>query len=136
MTQFQALIAQSPSTPQPPPGLTEWGVLGAIVFLVVKEGITFLKDKDSTESNLTNVLITDIRNTNADLREYLEKQRKTADSIVANLDRVEQKLSRNQTEIVVAHRESLARLTAMVAAIHVRLDAAGISTSHHNKSSD
>ena len=82
MNTYQSIVAQSPNPPQPPSGLTEWGVLGAIVFLVVKEGIAFLKQKDSSESDLTNSLVNDIRDTNRTLREYLEKEMKASDRTI------------------------------------------------------
>lgn len=130
MNTHQTIISQAPNPPQPPAGLTEWGVLGAIVFLVVKEGIAFLKVKDSSESDLTNRLIANIEQTNKELREYLEKESRGSDRTIAAIDRVEQKLSRNATELLIDHRENMARLTAMVAAVHMRLDQAGLPQTH------
>lgn len=136
MQTYHAIILQSPPPVAPPAGLTEWGVLGAIVFFVVKEGVVFLKQKDSKEADLTNSLIADIRNTNKELREFLERDAKSSDRVMDALLRTEQKLSRNQTEIMIDNRENLARLTAMVAALHNRFDQMGISPTHQKRIPD
>jgi hypothetical protein len=127
----QTIIAQS-STPvaSPPSALTEWGILGAIVFLVVKEGIAFLKQKDTQEGALTSTLIADIRDTNRELRTYLEEERKASKQTLDELSRMEQRLSRQSTELIVDNRERVAKVIALVEALHARLDQVGVTNSH------
>lgn len=72
---FEAIIAQatSPATQSNPiPNTyTEWGLVGAIAFFLVKEAVSFFKSKDESESKLTDGLVSDLRNSNQALQKQL-----------------------------------------------------------------
>ena len=133
---MNTFIAQSPTVPPPPApptGLTEWGVLGAVLLYAVKEIVAFLKQKDTSESTLTNSLVTDIRETNKELREYLQHGDRAADKIIKALGDMEPRLASHSSQLLLDQRERLAKLTSQVEALHTRLDKQGVADSHSRK---
>lgn len=116
----------APAPSSPPAPVLEWGVLGAIVFLVFKEGLALFKQKDQDEAALTGSLIKDIRDTNRELREYLESQKRSGEALRLELQAMEGRLARRQTEIIVDTREKLAEMGQVLGALHARLDKAEI----------
>lgn len=132
---MQTYIAQAPppSVAPPPNAWTEWGVLGAILFFIVKEAAAFLKQKDTSESNLTNSLIADIRNTNQELRRYLEAESKANDKTLQALSGIEQRLSRHSAELILDNREMVTKLELKIDALHKRLDNSGVANTNHHE---
>ncbi len=133
MKTYSSYLAQTQAPVTPPTPLLEWGVLGAIVFFLVKEGVHFFKQKDQDEGRLTATLIDDIRTTNKELRDYLQQQSTQWDALRFELQGLEGRLARRQTELIIDNRERLAQLEKTLEALHSRLDKASIHRAGESK---
>jgi uncharacterized coiled-coil protein SlyX len=118
-----AQIAQTPATvPAPNGNVLDWGIAIAILVFLGREALTMFKNKDAEEAKLTATLIEDQRQTNKELRKFLEAEQLGISRISDALSQMEQRLARHSTELLVDNRERLAKIADQMTALHKRLD--------------
>lgn len=117
------LIAQTPATVTPPnSNVLDWGIAIAVLVYLVKEGFSIFKTKDAAEASLITTLIEDQRQTNRELRKFLESEQLGIARIFDGLSQMEQRLSRHSTELLVDNRDRLGKMADQLTALHKRLD--------------
>ncbi len=145
---MNALIAQNPSNPPAIPGpnsnFLDWGIAIAVLMFIVREAVSFFKKKDEEDSQLTNTLIQDLRNTNQGLLQkqidILVELRESQENESGSLTRMEKAIremmvqyqaeaqvqKRDSTLMLVEVREQLTVIRLQLDALHKRLDKASI----------
>jgi hypothetical protein len=129
-----ALTTPTPTAPitAPPNGITEWGLLIAIVVWLGQRGWTYFSRKENEESGLIKTLITDLREAQAQLLKdskdaqlQLFQQISLKESVgrmySLTKDEVQRALA-TQANMYTATIERLGRLEQKLDALHRRLD--------------
>lgn len=104
------------------PPIAEWGVALAICLMAIKYLMDNQKKRDDQEQLLLDRFINDQYETIEKLRAYLDDQGNSVRQIKTALGEVEQRVTRRQTEILVAVNEKVVKLLNTTEALHRRMD--------------
>ncbi len=105
----------SPSIPTPGDALTQWGVFGACVFWIIRNGWDLFVKKESREADLTEKLIDKSLTQNDELIHGYKDGVKVLDGTVRGY-------MTSQAAMHAAYLEEIGKLRAEIGALHRRLD--------------